>query len=90
MVAYLGGEHKGMLPKLTAEQARRRRAFSILHDTAIFVSAEIALAVYLVSGYVCDSFTIGWVINVLAFNYVAIVVLRNWGWITRRRKRSSK
>ena len=79
-----------MLPRLTAEQQRRRRAFSILHDTAIFVSAEMALAVYLVSGYVCDSFTIGWAINVLAFNYVAIVVLRNWGWITRKGNRRKK
>jgi len=88
MVEHLKGRTKGMLPKLTAEQARRRRAFSILHDTAIFVSAEIALAIYLVSGYVCDSFTIGWVINVLAFNYLAIVVLSNLEWFRRRRKRS--
>ena len=73
-----------MLPKLDAEQERRRRAHKELHNIVVILSIEFALAVYLVSGYLADGFTIEWIISVIAFNYVAVAILANWKWFKRR------
>lgn len=73
-----------MLPKLSAEAERRRRAYKELHNIVVILSIEFALAVYLVSGYLADGFTIEWIISVIAFNYVAVTILANWRWFKRR------
>lgn len=73
-----------MLPKLDAEQERRRRAYRELHNILIIVSIELALAVYLTFGYIANGFTVEWIVSVIAFNYMVIAVLSNWRWFVRR------
>ena len=73
-----------MLPKLDAEQERRRRVFAELHNILIILSVEVAIIVYLISGCICRGFTIEWLVSVMAFNYVVVALLTNGKWFIRR------
>jgi len=73
-----------MLPKLDAEQERRRRAYRELHNIVVILSIEFALSVYLISGYLADGFTVEWIISVMAFNYTVVTIFTNWKWFRRR------
>lgn len=73
-----------MLPKLTAEQKRRRRAFAKLHNIIVMFSIEVAVAVYMVTKALYSNSPTAWFVGVLTSNYIVVVLMLNRHWFAKK------